>query len=55
MLAILDSADVPRWLGVEEDPRDLLRPYPSELLKVSLAKAPARGGQRSQGAGEKLL
>jgi putative SOS response-associated peptidase YedK len=39
MLAILNQADFPRWLGTEDDPRDLLRPYPSELLDVSLAKA----------------
>src|SRR4051812_46886947 len=39
MLAILDMADVPRWLSLEEDPHDLLRPYPAEYLVVSLAKA----------------
>src|SRR5258707_12742489 len=33
MLAILDTADVPRWLGLEEDPRNLLRSYPSDLLQ----------------------
>lgn len=38
MLAILDTANVRRWLSVEEDPRDLLRPYPSDLLNVTLAK-----------------
>ncbi|MCK9913692.1 hypothetical protein MXD81_31370 [Microbacteriaceae bacterium K1510] len=37
--AFLDMADVPRWLSVEPDPRDLLRPYPSDLLDVSFAKS----------------
>jgi putative SOS response-associated peptidase YedK len=35
MPAILDQKDFPRWLGDEEDPRDLLRPYPSEHIAVS--------------------
>jgi putative SOS response-associated peptidase YedK len=38
MLAILDTAGVPRWLSTEENPHDLLRPYPPELLGVSLRK-----------------
>jgi len=39
MLAILDRANFSRWLGTEDDPRDLLQPYPSELLSVVLSKA----------------
>jgi len=39
MLAILERTDFQRWLGPEEDPRDLLKPYSSESLDVSLAKA----------------
>jgi len=35
MPAILEKDEFERWLGPEEDPRDLLRPYCSELLKVS--------------------
>jgi putative SOS response-associated peptidase YedK len=48
MLAILDTADIPRWLSPEEDPRDLLRPYPAEHLVVSLAKAAKRGRRRDE-------
>jgi putative SOS response-associated peptidase YedK len=32
MPAILRPEDYMRWLGPELDPRDLLRPYPSELI-----------------------
>ena len=32
MPAILRPEDYTRWLGPEDDPRDLLRPYPSELV-----------------------
>jgi putative SOS response-associated peptidase YedK len=42
MLAILDQSELRRWLSEEEDPRDLLRPYPPELLDVSLAKGARR-------------
>jgi putative SOS response-associated peptidase YedK len=38
MLAILDHSELRRWLSTEEDPRDLLRPFPAEHLKVSLSK-----------------
>jgi len=34
MPAILHRADYDRWLRVEPDPRDALRPFPSELLKM---------------------
>jgi putative SOS response-associated peptidase YedK len=34
MPAILDLTDFDRWLGVEPDPRDALKPFPSELLKM---------------------
>lgn len=32
MPAILRREDYARWLGLEEDPRDVLRPYPAELM-----------------------
>jgi putative SOS response-associated peptidase YedK len=32
MPAILRREDYPRWLGPEEDPRDVLKPYPTELM-----------------------
>jgi putative SOS response-associated peptidase YedK len=47
MLAILDNSELSRWLGVEEDPRDLLRPFPEEFLEVSLAKNARHGRSRS--------
>jgi len=34
MPAILGSADYERWLGDESDPHDLLRPFPSELMRM---------------------
>ena len=34
MPAILGKADYDRWLGDERDPRDLLRPFPSELMRM---------------------
>jgi putative SOS response-associated peptidase YedK len=34
MPAILGSADYERWLGDESDPHDLLRPFPSELIRM---------------------
>jgi putative SOS response-associated peptidase YedK len=34
MLAILGRADYDRWLGDESDPCDLLRPFPSELMRI---------------------
>jgi putative SOS response-associated peptidase YedK len=33
MPAIIPAAEFRRWLGTEPDPRDLLRPYPAELMK----------------------
>ncbi len=35
MPAVVENSDFKRWTGPEEDPRDLLKPYPSELLKAS--------------------
>lgn len=55
MLAILDKAEVPRWLSLEEDPRDLLRPYPSEYLAVSLARAASRGRRRGEASESRLI
>jgi putative SOS response-associated peptidase YedK len=46
MLAILDQSDLQRWLSTEEDPRDLLRPFPAEYLNVSLAKKATQGRSR---------
>jgi len=34
MPAVLAPADYDRWLGAEPDPRDLLRPFPSELMVI---------------------
>ena len=33
MPAILRNEDLLRWLGPEPDPRDLLMPYPAELMR----------------------
>lgn len=55
MLAILDQSELRRWLSEEEDPRDLLRPYPAEDLDVSLAKNSRRGRSRSPTASPRLF
>lgn len=34
MPVILAPGDHMRWLGPEQDPRDLLKPYPSDLMKM---------------------
>jgi putative SOS response-associated peptidase YedK len=34
MPAIRHREDYDRWLGIEPDPRDALRPFPSELLRM---------------------
>ncbi|HEY7244101.1 MAG TPA: SOS response-associated peptidase [Xanthobacteraceae bacterium] len=34
MPAILPPSDYPRWLGDEPDPHDLLRPFPSEVMRM---------------------
>jgi putative SOS response-associated peptidase YedK len=34
MQVILAPADYQRWLGEEPDPRDLLRPFPAELMRM---------------------
>ena len=34
MPAILQPADYSRWLGTEPDPRDLLAPFPSDLMTM---------------------
>ncbi len=34
MPAILHREDFDRWLGLEPDPHDVLRPFPSELLRM---------------------
>jgi hypothetical protein len=41
MLAILPNGQFPRWLSDEEDPRDLLVPFPAEQLE-----SPSMGGVR---------
>jgi putative SOS response-associated peptidase YedK len=38
MPAILPRQDYARWLGLKEDPRDVLRPYPAELLMRGRAR-----------------
>ena len=34
MPVILRPEDYDRWLGIEPDPRDLLRPFPAEALRM---------------------
>ena len=34
MPVILRPEDYDRWLGIEPDPRDLLRPFPAELMRM---------------------
>lgn len=34
MPAILPREDYDRWLGIEPDPRDVLRSFPSKLLRM---------------------
>ena len=34
MPAVLARVDYDRWLGTELDPRDLLQPFPSELMAI---------------------
>ncbi len=34
MPVILRPADYDRWLGTEPDPRDLLRPFPAEVMRM---------------------
>ena len=34
MPVILRREDFDRWLGVEPDPRELLRPYPAEAMTM---------------------
>ena len=34
MPVILGPQDYDRWLGIEPDPRDLLRPFPAELMRM---------------------
>ena len=34
MPAVLAPRDYNRWLGTEPDPRDLLQPFPSDLMTI---------------------
>jgi putative SOS response-associated peptidase YedK len=34
MPAILAPSDYARWLSAEPDPRDLMRPYPADLVRL---------------------
>jgi putative SOS response-associated peptidase YedK len=34
MPVILRPEDYDRWLGLEPDPRDLLRPFPAEVMRI---------------------
>ena len=34
MPVVLRPEDYDRWLGIEPDPRDLLRPFPAELMRL---------------------
>jgi putative SOS response-associated peptidase YedK len=39
MPVILAPPDYARWLGEEPDPRDLMRPYPAELMRMRVNKS----------------
>jgi putative SOS response-associated peptidase YedK len=39
MPLILSPADYNRWLSEEADPRDLLRPFPAEPMRIWLISA----------------
>ena len=39
MPVILAPVDYARWLGEEPDPRDLMRPFPAELMRMWLISA----------------
>jgi putative SOS response-associated peptidase YedK len=34
MLVVLSPDDYARWLGEEGDPRDLMRPFPADLMRM---------------------
>ena len=34
MTAILAPGEYVRWLGEEPDPRDLMRPFPADLMRM---------------------
>ena len=42
MPVILAQDDYARWLGDEPDPRDLMRPFPAGLMRMSAAAAKAQ-------------
>jgi putative SOS response-associated peptidase YedK len=43
MPLVLEKKDIDRWLGIEEDPRDLLKPSPDDVLQVvATGKRPRR-------------
>jgi putative SOS response-associated peptidase YedK len=45
MPLVLAPADYARWLGEEPDPRDLMRPFPSELMHVADLNASRQAGE----------
>jgi putative SOS response-associated peptidase YedK len=43
MPLVLEKKDIDRWLGAEEDPRDLLKPSGDDVLQVvAMGKRPHR-------------
>jgi putative SOS response-associated peptidase YedK len=39
MLAILPTGEFPRWLSEEMDPHELLLPFPSDSLAITLQRS----------------
>jgi putative SOS response-associated peptidase YedK len=42
MPLVLEKKDLERWLGDEEDPRDLLKPSADDILQVVRKGKPSR-------------
>jgi len=55
MLAILHMSEVQRWLSNDEDPGELLRPYPSDSMIAELAKAGKQRKRRGSDGPSRLL
>ena len=46
MPVVLARGDYARWLGEQPDPRDLIRSFPAELMRMwPISSQPARKGQ----------
>jgi putative SOS response-associated peptidase YedK len=46
MPVILAPADYAGWLGDESDPRDLMRPFPADLMRMWPISTPSIAGKR---------